>query len=110
MTETTIHTDEQARDTLDRAAGGMRAVGYYVTAQNGKRHFALLGPYATRAGAGANVGRANAYACEHLAAQGAGFWGYGCTRAVAKPGRELPTGQLNDVLGLYVPAPPGTAA
>src|SRR5690242_7505798 len=95
MDETKHVEDEQAR-----AAG--KAVGYYVTARPHRKLGVaiLLGPYARHGEADRHVDRANRHASEHLAHLGTGFWAYGVTRMVTKPGRVLPTGQLNETIGL----------
>jgi hypothetical protein len=69
--------------------------GFYVSVEHNGRHGLLLGPYSTKAAAEGHVDRGS-----KLAAQvndRAHFYGYGVTRLVAKPGRELPQGKLNNV-------------
>jgi hypothetical protein len=69
------------------------AVGFYASIERGSRHGLLLGPYPTRAEASSHVDEARRLAgkVDSFTA----FDGFGVTRAVARPGHELPKGRLN---------------
>jgi hypothetical protein len=72
--------------------------GYYVTIRRGSRTGLLLGPYTTHGAAEGNVGRAQ---CEARKIDSwTAFDGFGVTRVRMKPGRLLPTGKLNNRIGL----------
>lgn len=61
------------------------AVGYYVTAVNGKKTSYLLGPYRTHAEALANVERGRRLACE--ADTWAWFYAYGTVKVTSPNGK-----------------------
>jgi hypothetical protein len=104
----TCLNDNARRDAEDRAAG--KAVGYYVTSKTGKATAWLLGPYTTYNAADVNVRRASKYVSDEYAHMGAGFWSYGVTRLVLKPGHDLRPGKLNDELAPQPgPSHPDTA-
>jgi hypothetical protein len=88
----------QEGESTPQGAEDGRAVGFYVYVRHGKQRGFLLGPYATKGEADANVSRARQHADEHV--PGSGFYEYGSARAVAKPGRTLPVGKFNDRIGL----------
>lgn len=100
-TKTVAHVVADGSDDpehVDDCPGCAVAEGFYVTVRHGKRSGALLGPYATHGEALANVDRAKRYALEYIDL--ASFYAYGTAKTTAKPGRELPTGRLNDIIGL----------
>lgn len=70
-------------------------VGFYVSVVDGGRHGYLLGPYDTHEAALANVDRGKAGA--HEVDDRAHWYGYGTCKVTAP---TLPTGRLNDRLGL----------
>jgi hypothetical protein len=75
-----------------------QAEGFYVSARYRDRGVLLLGPYATHAEARANVDRARRYVLDNDPR--GWLYAYGTARGVAKPGRPLLRGRLNDRLGL----------
>ncbi|MDX3260771.1 hypothetical protein PV336_16240 [Streptomyces sp. MI02-2A] len=80
---------------------GAQEEGFYVTVRDHNRAGFLLGPYTSKEDAESNVSRARRYAEDQLLE--ACFYEYGTARAVAKPGRSLPQGKLNDRIGLWDP-------
>ncbi|GAA2732153.1 hypothetical protein [Streptomyces nogalater] len=72
--------------------------GFYVSARYQDRAKLLLGPYATHQEALDNVDRARRYVVEHDVR--GWLYAFGTVRGEMKPGRALPTGHLNDRLGL----------
>ena len=100
-TETVAHVVADGSgdpEHVDDCTSCAPAKGFYVTVRHAKRSGALLGPYATHGEALANVDRAKRYVLEYV--DFASFYAYGTAKATAKPGRELPTGRLNDRVGL----------
>ena len=76
----------------------MSEIGFYVTVRRGSRTGFLLGPYDTHDTAKKNVDRAQREANE--IDSWAWFYAFGTARVVAKPGRALPAGRLNERIGL----------
>ena len=74
--------------------------GYYVTAAEGRQVVPLLGPFATRDAAEADVDTARRLAAR-VDPMGAAFAGFGVSRArskpVTRPDRSLPAGRLEGV-------------
>jgi hypothetical protein len=78
--------------------------GFYVTIKRGGRTGYLLGPFASKTAAEARVGKGVQVASE--ADPFAAFDLFGVTRAVMRPGAELPAGRLNGTAGMRL-APDG---
>ncbi len=73
-----------------------RVTGFYVTVRDGAKVGALLGPYAAKAAAEADVdaGRKLAQAVNDRAI----WYAYGVTRATSKPGADLEAGKLEGLV------------
>jgi len=72
---------------------GDEPTGFYVTVQDCGQWGALLGPYATKEEAEANVQAGKELA--KMVNDRAGWYAYGVTKVTMKPGAVLPAGKLN---------------
>ncbi|MFE5037084.1 hypothetical protein [Streptomyces sp. NPDC056683] len=90
------HTPDSAPAAADAPEAG--AEGFYVSARYRERARLLLGPYPTHQEARDNVARARRYVTENDVL--GWLYAYGTLRGEMKPGRPLPAGHLNDLIGL----------
>jgi hypothetical protein len=81
------------RFNTDNSDSDGRVTGFYVTAIDGRKVAALLGPFATRDAAEADVGTGRRLA-RQVDPLHASFAGFGVTRATSRPGEPLPGGKL----------------
>jgi hypothetical protein len=84
--------------------------GFYVTITKGAKSASLAaGPFATyeEAHEKVNVVRLHILSIRTYALQGAHLWDFGTKLQLAKRGKALPVGKLNEKLG-FVPTVPAT--